>query len=331
MTGASGPDLVAFQIDRLGAAGDGLATAADGRTVFLPFTLPGETIRARPGAPRGAALTAQPEIIDTPSPDRIPPACVHFGTCGGCALQHWAAAPYQAWKAAQLRAALIRAGFADPPVGPTLSVAPGARMRMDLALRRTGGQVRLGLHRARATEVIDLAECPVLHPELVALLAPLRALVRGLAALRREGTVVANRLDHGIDLLLGTDAPLTLADRRRLAGFAETAALVRLSWARAGADPEPVAARLPPVLTVAGVPVRPPPGAFLQAAATETIQQAVLAAFPAALPRKARIVELFAGIGTLSFALARLAPVAAFEADAAAVAALRQAAGAAGL
>ena len=299
--------------------------------MFLPFTLPGETVRAHLTGSRGGALTAAADAIDTPSPDRVPTACGHFGACGGCALQHWAAGPYRAWKADRLREALTRAGFADPHVAATVAVAPGARVRMDLALRRLGGQLRLGLHRARAAEVIDLAECPVLHPDLVALLPGLRALVGGLAALRREGAAVANRLDRGIDLLLRTDAALTLADRRRLAAFAAAAGLVRLSWAQGDAGPEPVAARLPPELTLAGVTVRPAPGAFLQAAATGAIQDAVRAAFPEPLPRRARIVELYAGVGTLSFALAPLAPVAAFESDLAAVAALRQAAAAAGL
>ena len=299
--------------------------------MFLPFTLPGETVRAHLTGSRGGALTAAADAIDTPSPDRVPTACGHFGACGGCALQHWAAGPYRAWKADRLREALTRAGFADPHVAATVAVAPGARVRMDLALRRLGGQLRLGLHRARAAEVIDLAECPVLHPDLVALLPGLRALVGGLAALRREGAAVANRLDRGIDLLLRTDAALTLADRRRLAAFAAAAGLVRLSWAQGDAGPEPVAARLPPELTLAGVTVRPAPGAFLQAAATGAIQDAVRAAFPEPLPRRARIVELYAGAGTLSFALAPLAPVAAFESDLAAVAALRQAAAAAGL
>lgn len=75
--------------------------------------------------------------------------------------------------------------------------------------------------------------------------------------------------------------------------------------------------------------VRPPPGAFLQASAAgeAAIRAAVLAGLPARLPRRARIVELHAGIGSLTAALARHARVLAVDGDADAVAALRRAAG----
>ena len=91
---------------------------------------------------------------------------------------------------------------------------------MDLAARRTRNGVALGLHRQRSTEIVDLTTCLVLHPELVALMPPLRALLTRLQALRREGSVIANLLDSGPDVLLRTDAPLQLADRIALTGFA---------------------------------------------------------------------------------------------------------------
>ena len=314
----------------VGASGDGIGRASDGSRLFVPCALPGEDVLATVLTSRGGGMAARLERIDTASPDRIPPACPHFGACGGCALQHWAAAPYLAWKADQLRDALIRAGFADPPVARTVPVAPGTRRRMHLALRRAGPAIALGLHRARGSDVIDLGACPVLDPALFALLAPLRALARGLTALRRAGSVIANLVDTGADVLLRTDAELTLPDRQRLAAFAHATDIARLSWARDDTAPEPVAARRPPVLTLSGVPVRPPPGAFLQASAAG--EAAILAAIMAPLPAlTGSVIELHAGIGTLTFALARTARVAAFEADASAVAALRAAAGQAGL
>ena len=88
-----------------------------------------------------------------------------------------------------------------------------------------------------------------------------------------------------------------------------------------------------PVVTLSGIAVQPPPGGFLQASAAgeAAIVEAVLAGMPDRLPARARVAELYAGCGTLSFALAQRVRVAAFEGDGAAAGALRQAANAAGL
>jgi 23S rRNA (uracil1939-C5)-methyltransferase len=204
---------------------------------------------------------------------------------------------------------------------------------MDLAARRGPGGVRLGLHRLRGAEVVDLTECHVLHPDLFALLGPLRVLLRRLQALRREASVVANLLDAGVDLLLRTDADLSLSDRTALTALATTYRLPRIAWARGGGESEPVCILRPPITVLSGVPVTPPPGGFLQASRTgeAAILAAVLAGLPDRLPARARIADLYAGCGTLSFGLSGRARVAAWEGDAATAAALRSAAHHAGL
>ena len=200
---------------------------------------------------------------------------------------------------------------------------------MDLAARRTRSGVTLGLHRQRSTDIVDLTTCLVLHQRLVALMPPLRALLTRLQALRREGSVIANLLDTGPDLLLRTDAPLQLADRMALTGFARAHALSRIAWGQGTSEPEPVTILRPPTISFADVAVAPPPGAFLQASASG--ERAVVAAVLAALPPKGRVAELYAGCGTLTFALANHARVAAWEGDAASASALRAAANKAGL
>jgi 23S rRNA (uracil1939-C5)-methyltransferase len=200
---------------------------------------------------------------------------------------------------------------------------------MDLAARRTRNGVVLGLHRLRSAEVVDLTTCLVLHPGLVALLPTLRTLLTRLQALRREGSVIANLLDSGVDLLVRSDAPLTLADRISLTEFARTNALPRIAWARGNEEAEPVAVLRPATTSLSGVTVTPPPGAFLQASLSG--ESAIIAAVLDGLQAKGRIAELFAGCGTLTFALARRAHVAAWEGDAASASALRRAANHAGL
>jgi 23S rRNA (uracil1939-C5)-methyltransferase len=200
---------------------------------------------------------------------------------------------------------------------------------MDLAARRTNRGITLGFHQHRSATIVDLTTCVVLHPTLVALLPAMRALLTRLPALRREGSVIANLLDSGPDLLLRTDAQLQFTDRIALSEFARAHKLPRIAWARGSEEPEPVAILRPPTTSLSGVAVEPPPGAFLQASAAG--EAAIIGAVIEALPSKGRIAEMFAGCGTITFALARRARVAAWEGDAASAAALRTAANHAGL
>jgi len=195
---------------------------------------------------------------------------------------------------------------------------------MDLGVRRTRNGVVLGLHQQRSIDIVDLTTCLVLRPELVALMPPLRALLTRLQALRREGSVIANLLDCGPDVLLRTDGPLHLADRIALTKFARAHMLPRIAWAQDTDEPEPVALLRPPTTSLSGIVVTPPPGAFLQASASG--EAAIVAAVLDAVPAKGRIVELFAGCGTITFALAERARVAAWEGDGTAASALRAAA-----
>jgi 23S rRNA (uracil1939-C5)-methyltransferase len=200
---------------------------------------------------------------------------------------------------------------------------------MDLAARRTRTGITLGLHRHRSPDVIDLATCIVLHPTLVALFSPLHDLLRRLQCLRRDASIIANLLDPGPDLLLRTDAPLTLPDRLALTAFARTNALPRISWAKNNGEPEPIIVRQRPIIEFSAIPVAPPPGAFLQA--SRSGEAAIINAVVADLPATGRVAELYAGCGSLTFNLARHTRVAAWEGDAASASALRSAANNAGL
>ena len=288
-----------FRIDRIGADGDGIAALPDGTPLYIAGTLPGETVLARPAGKRGEGLAATVEAVLVPSPERAEPPCPHFGRCGGCRLQHWQDAPYRAWKTGLLEAALRRAGY-SLAIAPLVGTAPAARRRMDLAIRRQGPAVLLGLHAARAAEGVDFEACPVLHPALFALLAPLRTVLRSLSLLKREGSAVANLLPAGADLLLRSDGEPSTADRTVLTAFARAHGLCRISWGRATGPTETLCLLRPPEAMLSGVPVRPPPGAFLQpsAAGEAAIVAAVLAGLPARLPARARVVELYAGCGT---------------------------------
>ena len=305
----------------------------DGRALFLRDALPGEIFRADSSGARGEGFSGRILECVEASPDRVVPPCPHFPTCGGCALQHWADAPYRAWKLAQLDTALRRAGYAPSSIGLT-TTPPRGRRRADFAVRRQqGGVVEVGFHVARSTDIVDIAGCQVLDPALTALVAPLRAVLRRVSALRREGAAVVNLLDTGPDLLLRGEAALTTVDRTTLIGFAREQGIGRIAWIAGRSAVETVCLLRPPSIRLCGVAVTPPPGAFLQASreGEAAITAAVLAGVPAALKPRSRIADLYAGCGTLTFPLATRARVSAYEGGAPSAAALLAGANAAGL
>ena len=312
------PEPIETTITAVGADGDGVGTHPDGARLYVPLTLPGERVRVWPLSRRGDSWMGYANAILEAAPDRRAPECGHFGLCGGCVTQHWDAARTLAWKVGRLTDALRRAGYDDPPMAPSVSCPPRSRRRMDLAARRETGRVAVGLHRLRGTEIVDLTECAVLHPALFELVAPLRVLLSSLSALRREASVVVNLLDSGPDLLLRTDGPLITPDRVKLTEFAHRHHLPRVSWALNGGVTETVCLLNPPVTALSGVAVMPPPGAFLQATreGEAAIVAAVLEGLPTKLVNRSRALELYAGVGTIGFALAQRIRVLAVEGDA---------------
>jgi 23S rRNA (uracil1939-C5)-methyltransferase len=315
-------------VTRLGAGGDGIAALPDGRPAYIPDALPGERVRILPGPRRGEGVAARLLARLSDSPDRAAPPCPHVGPCGGCTAQHLTADAYRRWKSGLAAEALRRAGFPETPVDPLLPAAPATRRRADLALR--DGAV--GFHERASGRVVDAPDCRVLDPAILALAQHLRGLARDLACLRPTAEAQVNLLDSGADLVLRCAREPHLAERERLAAFADTADLARLCWATGAAAPLPVAVRRRPTIAFAGVAVEPPPGAFLQATreGEAAIGEAVLAAL-ADLPDGALVADLYAGIGTLTFRLARRFRVRAVEGAAEAAAAVRRAASAAGI
>ena len=309
--------LIELEIDSLGARGDGVATH-DGAKLFVPFTLAGERVRARRIGEDRAALV---EILSN-SPDRVAPECRHFGTCGGCALQHLDSSAYADWKVAQLRAALAPRGLHDVPVAPLVRVSPATRRRAEFAARRVKGHVTLGFHARLSHAIVDMQECRVLDPVLVALVAPLRDLFQGLSAIA-WADIMATRTDTGIDLLFTLDAAPERKSIAALIEFANARDLARVSW-RKSASPELLIERRKPQISFGGIAVDLPSGAFLQAA--PEAEAAIVDLVVRSVGKAKRVIDLYAGCGTLTFPLTRNAQVHAIEGQAELVAALDTAA-----
>lgn len=316
---------VELVIETIGARGDGVGTLED-RPVFVPFTVPGDRVRARISGEHQGGFRAEAVELLAEGPGRASPPCPHFGLCGGCALQHLDDVLYVGWKQALVGRALAQRGIVGTPVAPLRRVGQQTRRRMVLAAILNGGRLRLGLHERASHTVVDVQTCLLVTPGLLALLPHLRKALSILLGEGERAEITVNETDSGQDVLVLSRMAPTLAAREALADLAQSADLARLFWARTPRtgdplEPEPVAIRRPATLTFGKVAVEPPPGGFLQPTVEgeKLLVEAVLAGVPLGA---ARVADLYAGCGTFTFPLAERCRVHAVEGDGAALAAL---------
>ncbi len=301
-------------ISRLGWRGDGIADAPAG-PLYVPYTLPGETVEVGPWHPDRRRLVK----VVAASPDRIVPICPHFGTCGGCALQHLAGAHYRDWKRALVTDALAQAAL-DTPVDELIDAhGEGRRRAVFHARRGTRDVLAVGFSALKAHQVVAIDRCPILAPGLAGAIAAAWAIAEALTAARKPLDIQVTATDAGLDVDVRGTGPLPAADMADLAAVAARHRLARLT--RHG---EIVAQRAAPTIAIGRATVALPASAFLQATAAG---EAVLARLVEEHCKPARkVADLFAGIGPFALRLAERARVTAADSDAFAIAALASAA-----
>jgi 23S rRNA (uracil1939-C5)-methyltransferase len=136
-----------------------------GKAVFVPLTLPGEQARIRITQSKAGFSNAEAEEIAAAAPERIAPACPHFGVCGGCHYQHADYKTQLAFKQAILRETLERGGVAVPEQIHVLASDPWhSRNRIRLAFDAAGNP---GYRGRRSHAVIPVSECPIAAPLLL--------------------------------------------------------------------------------------------------------------------------------------------------------------------
>ena len=303
-------------IERLGSKGDG-QVKIDGEWVSVAGALPGEDVRIAVDGERARLLQ-----VVTPSPDRAIPPCPHFGSCGGCSLQHLADAPYRAFKRSLVINALRARGL-EPPVEETWVTSPGARRRITLAARRTKTGVQLGFHSRRSHDIVDIKACPVASPDIVRKLSALKELAGPLAPLKGEMDMLVTAVPNGLDLHITGVATFAAPHDIMMAGAKALAA----GFTRVSIGHDVPLVQAAPEIQVGRAFLRPAPGGFLQAnAEAET--------FMASLVRQhmkfaLEVADLFSGCGTFALRLAEESRVHAAEGDADAIEALEASARAA--
>ncbi|WP_421952162.1 class I SAM-dependent RNA methyltransferase [Pelagibacterium sp.] len=287
-------------IERLGHRGEGVATL-DGKPIFVPLSLEGETITVEIDGNRGRLI----EVIE-PSPMRGQPFCPHFGACGGCQLQHLGADAYRQFKRGLVVDALSRAGVQADTADPIVAHGAGRRRATLHATKSAAGFMALRSHA-----IHDIDTCPVLVPALAR--AP--EIARAIAAVVGPCDVSFTASDLGLDVAIRAKRAKPTAD---LTAIAREHDLARISL-----NGEPLILQRPPVVTMGKSSVPIPVSSFLQATADA---EEVLASLVVDGVRGAKqIADLFCGMGPFALRLAARAPVFAADSDAPAIDALNAA------
>jgi len=306
----------ALHIDHVGHRGDGVALAPGGN-IYVPYALGGETVEAADvhGHPDRRHLLE----VTQASPERIAPFCPHFSVCGGCAIQHWEADAYRAWKRNIVVETLAQAGI-DCEVAALIDAHGSGRRRMTLHARMGTHEVlKVGFAAAYSHDIVPIDRCPILDPALDGALDAAWAIAEALTPSRKPLDIQFTATSGGLDVDVRGSGPISTAMTAKLSAIAQQHRLARLT--RHG---ELVLMRNPPMVSIGAAQVMLPPGSFLQATAAGEEQLATLVLDHC--QRARNIVDLFCGVGPFALRLAAKSRVTACDSDAESVAALQKAA-----
>lgn len=175
-------------IQDLSHDGRGVTRDHTGKTLFVKGAVPQDRVLIGQRVEHARYAEAELETLLAPSPDRVTPLCRHFGTCGGCQLQHLSASAQRVYKQQRLSHLLdFPASDWDAP----LYAEPwGYRRRARLGIKqRKTGQWVIGFREAQSAQIHAISECPVLQPPLSRLLSPLYELLPQLEGGRHIGHI----------------------------------------------------------------------------------------------------------------------------------------------
>jgi 23S rRNA (uracil1939-C5)-methyltransferase len=218
---------------------EGEGIVRGGKTAFVVGALPGERVRFRRTKRHKQHDEARLVEVLEPAKDRVQPRCVHFGVCGGCALQHLSPESQLAAKQLELRDNLERVAevmpdrWLEPLRGPVWNYRRRARLGAKYVAKK--GRVVVGFRERAAPYVAALTRCEVLAPPADALITPLADMIMGLSIRERLPQIEVAVADNAVALVMRVLSPPTPEDLAKLAQF-EKDHDVRLYLQPAGLD-----------------------------------------------------------------------------------------------
>ena len=163
-----------MRIERIVPRGLGIGFA-DGMTIFVPLSVAGDILRARVREVKGRIAFAEVIEVTEPGADRIVPPCRYFGTCGGCDFQQMSYPAQLAAKAGIVADCLRRVGKFEVSEVPIVASPREFGYRSRARWHADASEKRIGYFRRDSHDIVDVAECPILVPELGSLLSEIRS------------------------------------------------------------------------------------------------------------------------------------------------------------
>jgi 23S rRNA (uracil1939-C5)-methyltransferase len=150
------------------AHGGAAVAREDGKVWLVSYALPGEVVEAEPRGRQGGVAVASATRIIEASPHRVKAPCPYFGACGGCQLQHAAYTHQLELKRQVVEEAWARAGLRLPPDTAVLGMDEPWRYRIrgEFEAVAGAGGWRFGFHRMRSHSVLPIDSC-LIHDERI--------------------------------------------------------------------------------------------------------------------------------------------------------------------
>ena len=315
----------AFETDITDLAHDGRGVAhAGGKDVFVADALPGESVRTHLVRRHRHFDEAQADEVLRASPDRVAPRCIHYGVCGGCALQHLATDRQIAAKQGVLAENFARIGKVEPQrwLAPLTAEAWGYRRRARLSVKHVPkkGRTLVGFRERDPRFVADLSRCEVLHPTLGLKLDALGALLNSLEGAAAIPQIEFAAGDDTRALVFRHLQPLAQADLDKLSAFGREhgfAILLQPGGNDSVRALEPDAVSLHYRLDGGALELQFQPLDFVQVNAGLNDRMIALALELLDPQPQDRVLDLFCGLGNFSLPIARrVAAVRGVEGDA---------------
>ncbi|WP_312213725.1 23S rRNA (uracil(1939)-C(5))-methyltransferase RlmD [Pseudescherichia sp.] len=294
-------EIITVTVNDLDPFGQGVARH-NGKALFVPGLLPGERgeVTLTEDKRQFARGAVKRRLND--SPERETPPCPHFGVCGGCQQQHASVALQQRSKSSAL------ARLMKHEVDDIIAAEPWGyrrRARLSLNYQPKTQTLEMGFRKASASDIVNVVRCPVLTPQLEALIPSLRECLQSLEGIRHLGHVELVLADNGPLMVLRHTAPLTLADREKLERFSHSQG-VALFLAPESAILEQVSGELP-WYTSAGLRLTFSPRDFIQVNDKVNQQMVDRALAWLDIQPDDRVLDLFCGMGNFTLPLAKRA------------------------